>query len=853
MKGQSVLADVSLKIQMLVAIILIILVGVGGLMIVDNALKSSEQQSHILRLITGQSAVGSRMGQQAFAYSSSQAQLNEMARRAVSLNNYVTAVRVSYFSDVLAAVKSNNERSQSKLNFSMVPAHQGKYLSIPYPATFSRLIRERFKEYSEGSNDITVNELSGYPINPKNRFRDEHDQQADKLLQGDIAMGAEGLSLYLFLKRSEESANLRFYMPDLAMEERCVECHNALKGTEYKVGDMMGLRSIDLDLGSAHGADFLFTTLEEFHKIANGFEQMMQMLREGGIQNGIEIGAVFDDPQFVELIPKLEHLERVFTVYRSVVEDFARRYPNHQDDTQHHATGAAMASSAESPVHNQSVTSSTSMDGDHGQSGVNNAINLHPMKLGQLEEFRVFQQEVAKMSSELEDATQGVIKHFADIQEVIFNEQFELTQVVFAVAIYLAMIVGIVIHFTTVAPLNRIVEHMHKVSEGERSIRIDETYANRELNSVAVGINEMQDALQDTLATAEKTAQEIQMLNEANEDSIINLLDEISNLADGDLRTEATVSEQITGAVADSINFMIGQLLTVVRGINRTAQAISVASIATKETSEQLAKASTEQTEMISVATNWVGAMSKSAEVVATEVERANSVADESVAFATVGKEAVEKSIKGMSTIRDNIQETSKRIKRLGESSQEIGDIVGLISEIAEQTNLLSLNAAIQAAMAGEAGRGFAVVADEIQRLAERSTDATKKIGTLVKTIQADTGEAISSMEKSTSYVVLGGELTEEAGQALESIDAVSASLANIVRSIAKEAENQSKAAIAVQKKMHIIQDVSRKTSDGASHAAEQVSSISLLTHELQGSVSHFKLPSELADMSEES
>ncbi|MEQ8206911.1 MAG: methyl-accepting chemotaxis protein, partial [Woeseia sp.] len=239
--------------------------------------------------------------------------------------------------------------------------------------------------------------------------------------------------------------------------------------------------------------------------------------------------------------------------------------------------------------------------------------------------------------------------------------------------------------------------------------------------------------------------------NERNQQAILRLLDELGSLADGDLSVEATVTEDITGAIADSINYAIEKLRELVATINETAIMVDSAAKQTENTAVHMARATENQNREIAAATESVVSMASSIEEVSGNAERSSDVARHSVDVAHKGGEAVRRTIDGMNTIRETIQDTSKRIKRLGESSQEIGNIIELINDIAEQTNILALNASIQASMAGEAGRGFAVVADEVQRLAERSTNATKQIEVLVRTIQADTNEAVVSMERSTT------------------------------------------------------------------------------------------------------
>jgi len=271
----------------------------------------------------------------------------------------------------------------------------------------------------------------------------------------------------------------------------------------------------------------------------------------------------------------------------------------------------------------------------------------------------------------------------------------------------------------------------------------------------------------------ENRRKQAEMENTNNQEAILRLLDEMGNLADGDLTTYATVTEDFTGAIADSVNYTIDALRDMVTTINETSGQVSSAARQTQETAQHLTEASTHQADEIASATTSINEMAVSIDEVSNNSEVTSDMAMKSVDFAKKGGETVRRNIDGMDRIRETIQETSKRIKRLGESSQEIGDIVELINDIAEQTNILALNAAIQAAMAGEAGRGFAVVADEVQRLAERSSNATKQIEALVKAIQTDTNEAVISMEQSTAGVVNGARLAEESGEALDQIQSV--------------------------------------------------------------------------------
>ncbi|WP_330947386.1 methyl-accepting chemotaxis protein [Thermomonas sp. LB-4] len=332
-------------------------------------------------------------------------------------------------------------------------------------------------------------------------------------------------------------------------------------------------------------------------------------------------------------------------------------------------------------------------------------------------------------------------------------------------------------------------------------------------------------------------------LNDRNQEAIMRLLDEMGSLAEGDLTVKATVTEDMTGAIADSINFAVEQLRTLVATINDTSVQVAASAQETQATAMHLADAAEHQAQEINSATDRINEIASSINQVSRNSADSAEVARRSVQIATNGAGVVRQTIAGMDSIRDQIQETSKRIKRLGESSQEIGSIVELINDISEQTNILALNAAIQAASAGEAGRGFAVVADEVQRLAERSSSATKRIESLVQTIQADTNEAVSSMEQTTSEVVAGARLAEDAGTALGEIEKVSSDLSGLIEGISVAAQEQSSAASNITQTMNTIQSITAQTSQGASQTAESIGNLAQLAADLRRSVADFKLP----------
>jgi len=341
---------------------------------------------------------------------------------------------------------------------------------------------------------------------------------------------------------------------------------------------------------------------------------------------------------------------------------------------------------------------------------------------------------------------------------------------------------------------------------------------------------------------AEKQQAEVRRANDQNQAAILRLMNEMQTFAEGDLTVKATVSEDITGAVADSVNFAIEELRSLVSRITAAADQVTVASDSAQQTSVQMLAANDKQSQEIKNTSAQVLGMARTINDVSSSATQSADVARSSLAAAEKGQQAVQNAIAGMNDIRDQIQETAKRIKRLGESSQEIGEIVELISDITEQTNVLALNAAIQAASAGEAGRGFTVVAEEVQRLAERSGEATKQIGAIVKTIQTDTQDAVSAMEKSTQGVVEGAKLSDNAGQALAEIGDVSRKLAELIETISQTTQTQAKAAGAVAVSMRNILGITEQATEGTKRTAQSVGELATLARDLKSSVANFKL-----------
>ena len=384
------------------------------------------------------------------------------------------------------------------------------------------------------------------------------------------------------------------------------------------------------------------------------------------------------------------------------------------------------------------------------------------------------------------------------------------------------------------AQVNTMTRTFARISDGDVRARA-EVLGKDELGRLAISLNNM----------AENTLSLVQGREERDriQNNITKLLEEVSGVADGDLTQEAEVTADLTGAIADSFNYMIAQLRQIISNVQRTTTQVTSSAADVRQTATNLAEGSEVQARQIVQASAAIAEMARSIQQVSQSATQATEVANKALQSAQGGGVTVRRTIDGMNAIRTQVQETAKRIKRLGESSQEIGEIVQLIGDIADRTSILALNASIQAAMAGDAGKGFGVVAEEVERLAERATEATKKISSLIKSVQGDTNEAIAAMEETTREVVGGSQLANEAGKRLDEIEAVSRQITVLVQSISELSRTQAQSSEAVSKNVAGISTYTQQTAAGAHQAEESIRRLADLAGELNSSLKRFKLP----------
>jgi twitching motility protein PilJ len=398
----------------------------------------------------------------------------------------------------------------------------------------------------------------------------------------------------------------------------------------------------------------------------------------------------------------------------------------------------------------------------------------------------------------------------------------------------IAILVSAITYRYITSQINSITRVFKRIDQNDFEAR-SEILSSDELGSIALSLNDMLDRILSLIQSQDE--------RDAIQESIMKLLDEVSDVAKGDLTVEAEVTEDVTGAIADSFNHMIYQLRQIVFNVQDATLQVSSSASYIQATAEQLAEGSSAQAEQIIDSSAALDEMAVSIQQVSENASLSSTVAEQALENAKQGSQAVQNTIQGMHRIRSQVQETAKRIKRLGERSQEISEIVQLIGDIADRTSILALNASIQAARAGEAGRSFAVVAEEVERLAERATNATKQIASLVNTIQSETNEAVIAMEESTHEVVQGSQVADQAGQALNEIESVSSRLAGLIQSISLASTQQARGSDNLSKAMNEISEVTQHTATGTKQTANAISQLTTLADELRNSVSTFKIP----------
>jgi twitching motility protein PilJ len=447
--------------------------------------------------------------------------------------------------------------------------------------------------------------------------------------------------------------------------------------------------------------------------------------------------------------------------------------------------------------------------------------------------FEIGTESIAKFSA-FYDAVLGTLQNQLQMRMSKTTNRRNMQLLIALMLTAVAVLVAAVTNRYITAQIGAILNVFDQIDQGSYDAR-SEVFSSDELGFMASSLNDMLDRNLSLIQSQDE--------RDSIQNAIMKLLDDVSDVAKGDLTVEAEITEDVTGAIADSFNHMIFQLRQIVMNVQEATLQVSASANEIQSTAEQLAEGSSVQAEQIVDSSAALDEMAVSIQQVSENASLSSTVAEQALANAKQGAIAVQNTIQGMNRIRSQVQETSKRIKRLGERSQEISEIVQLIGDIADRTSILALNASIQAARAGEAGRSFAVVAEEVERLAERSTDATKQIASLVNTIQSETNEAVLAMEESTHEVVQGSQVADKAGQALGEIESVSSRLAELIQSISLAATQQARGSDSLSKAMSEISEVTQQTATGTRQAAGSISSLATLADELRGSVSTFKLP----------
>lgn len=391
-------------------------------------------------------------------------------------------------------------------------------------------------------------------------------------------------------------------------------------------------------------------------------------------------------------------------------------------------------------------------------------------------------------------------------------------------------------------------QQFETVSKGNLNARAT-VYSEDEFGKLATEFNQMARIILTTTSEAQRKAEEQEQAKEDLQRQVIRLLDDVEGAARGDLTVQAEVTADVLGAVADSFNLTIQNLREIVQQVKQATRQVSKGSTENEIFARSLSSDALRQAEELAVTLNSVQVMTNSIQRVAESAREAEEVARSASATALKGGEAVERTVSGILQIRETVAETTRKVKRLAESSQEISKIVALISQIASRTNLLALNASIEAARAGEAGRGFAIVADEVRQLADRAAKASKEIEQIVLQIQSETGSVMTAMEEGTQQVIEGTRLAEQAKRSLEDIIQVSNRIDALVRSITADTVEQTETSRAVAQVMQSVELTAQETSQEAQRVSGSLQSLVGVARDLLNSVERFKVEESDAGM----
>ncbi|MBD2197900.1 MULTISPECIES: methyl-accepting chemotaxis protein [Calothrix] len=397
----------------------------------------------------------------------------------------------------------------------------------------------------------------------------------------------------------------------------------------------------------------------------------------------------------------------------------------------------------------------------------------------------------------------------------------------------------------TIKQIRRTTENLQAQFDAVRqgNLNVQATvYSEDELGLLATGFNEMARVIFTTTNEAQRKADEQEEAKENLQRQVIRLLDDVEGAARGDLTVQAEVTADVLGAVADAFNLTIQNLRDIVQQVKVAAKEVTKGATNSETFARALSSDALRQAEELAVTLNSVQVMTDSIQRVAEAAREAEAVARDASTIALKGGEAVENTVAGILEIRETVAETTRKVKRLAESSQEISKIVALISQIASRTNLLALNASIEAARAGEAGRGFAIVADEVRQLADKSAKSLKEIEQIVMQIQSETGSVMTAMEEGTQQVIKGTKLAEEAKRSLENIIQVANRIDILVRSITSDTVEQTETSRAVAHVMQSVELTAQETSQEAQRVSGALQNLVGVSRDLIASVERFRV-----------